>query len=195
MCTSDYRTVRRDGGYACIKTSISGFIICFDVGEPDRCQTVTIKQTLYPDLAAKFCGQSQWRIVILLGETVCGNGKFSLIEECKLKTVFCLRFRNLIGITCYSTAIGSAFNCLIQFPVGNRCASKRVMITDLQYSSVIISNLVTVHVDKVDRDICMFKAGVIEVENIFLSICSQHQRLFDCIREELNTIQFRMCSI
>ena len=180
-----------DGGNTGVKTAVLHIIIGVRKGNTGKC--LARGKSLHAHLSGNIAWQSQGFPVILLAVTPGSDGDLFLINKRELKRAAVLGdcLRDLIVCARRISVKAVAYNSLVELPAGYRSAGKGKCLADLQYLNVVAGNRTAVHIDKMDRDLYILIAGVVEGENVLICVCSQNKGLLDLVREELDALKLR----
>ena len=149
----------------------------------------TVWQSFNCNLSIQVTRKRQRCTIILLGSALCGDGHFLPIEERERKAArVCNFIGDLIIASCFVSAVACSYNGFVELPASDWCACKRIVVSNLLYLCIRISNRIAVHVNEIDCNLGIFEAGIVECEYVRFSICCQNQRLLYFIRIELDAL-------
>ena len=160
----------------------------------DPHQGMLRQQAFHNDLIGQRFGNRQSRPVILLAAAYRRYGDLLLVEQGELQTGCGVFVGDLVTVASGSPVVRGADDGLVQLPSGNGGAGEGKGLADLQVLDIRsrARNGVAGHIHKVHRDGSIFKAGVVEVEDVRLRAGGEDKGLLHGIRIELDPVQLGM---
>ena len=123
--------------------------ISIRIAQFNSLQAISLWQVGYCNLIVNFVGKCQRSAIILFGIAVYRDGHLFAVKQRKLQ---CTAFGDLITRPGGFTIVVFSYDCLIQFPSGDRSTGKSKSLTYFQDFFIRIMNVFAIHVLKVNRD-------------------------------------------